>query len=119
MKQHFSTPFHTYNAERKAKGFTPVDYPTFKALAVEGVWYRCELLHTRLGMHFSSMVGGPKQLPFVLGFRHRMDTGWVLWVIIAPHILSVKELCRGEKSKHNEGVSHDQSVYRCSQCELD
>jgi len=35
MKQHFSTPFHTYNAERKAKGFSPVDYPTFKALAVE------------------------------------------------------------------------------------
>eukprot|EP00667_Euglena_gracilis_P007308 EG_transcript_7380 len=32
MKQHFSTPFHTYNAERKAKGFTPVDFATYKAL---------------------------------------------------------------------------------------
>jgi|UniRef100_A0A7S4LMN5 RNA recognition motif-containing protein len=33
MKCHFATPFHTFNAQRKTRGFTPVDYPTYKALA--------------------------------------------------------------------------------------
>lgn len=32
MKLHFATPYHAYNAERKAKGFAPVDFATYKAL---------------------------------------------------------------------------------------
>lgn len=35
MKAHFATDFHAYNAERKAKAFAPVDFPTYKALVVE------------------------------------------------------------------------------------
>jgi hypothetical protein len=32
MKEHFATPLHSFNAERKSKGLTPVDQATFRAL---------------------------------------------------------------------------------------